>query len=48
MKPVRRWMKSVLVESAKQGVTLPGQRGARPTAIRRPKGQRAPGMSARS
>ncbi len=48
MKPVRRWMKSVLVESAKPGVTLPWQRGARPTAIRRPKPQRAPGLPARS
>lgn len=48
MKPQRRWMKSVLVESAKPGVTLPWQRGARQTAVRHPKSQRAPGLSARS
>lgn len=48
MKPVRRWMKSVLVESAKAGVTLPWQRGARQTAIRRPKSQRVSGLPAGS
>lgn len=48
MKPVRRWMKSVLVESARPGFTLPWQRGARPTAIRQPKIQRTSGLPARS
>ncbi|MFN6952747.1 MAG: hypothetical protein ACK4NE_09185 [Albidovulum sp.] len=48
MKPARRWMKSVLVEIAQCGVALPWQRGARPTAIRRPKNQHAPGLPARS
>jgi len=48
MKPVRRWMKTVLVESAKPGLTLPWQRGTRPTAIRQPKAQRASGLPARS
>ena len=47
MKPLRRWMKSVLVESAKPGVTLPWQRGARQTALRHPKVRRAPGLPGR-
>lgn len=48
MKPVRRWMKSVLVESARPGFTLPWQRGTRPTATRQPKSRRASGTPARS
>ena len=48
MKPERRWMKSVLVESTKPGVIFPWQRGARQTAVRRPKPQRDPGLPARS
>jgi hypothetical protein len=47
MKPVRRWMRSVLVECAKPGVTLPWQRGARHTATRRPKPRRESGPPAR-
>ncbi len=42
MKPQRRWMKSVLVESAKPGITLPWQRGARQAAPRSPKPRQAP------
>jgi hypothetical protein len=34
MNSERRWMKWILIESAKPGVTLPWQRGTRRSAIR--------------
>ncbi len=48
MKPERRWMKSVLAESAKPGIALPWQRGTRQIATRKRETQSDAGLSARS
>lgn len=46
MKPDRRWMKSVLAESAKAGPILPWHRGTRQIAARKRKSQSDTGPSA--